>query len=453
MKRLCTLLIMTFCLIQYVNCQEKYSVGKIDPELSEEINNSSRLDDMFRVIIVMSDKYDELKMTRQTQFMDKSSKREFVINEMKDFTRISQFEVMNFINNIKDDNSVKNVRQYWVFNGISCTASADVIALLAERPDIELICSDKERNMLPEEWNPQPVSPTRENAWNVTKVNADDVWNYNGTMGFTGDGIVVAVIDTGVNYNHTDIENNMWDGGEEYPNHGYDYVNEDNDPIDDHGHGSHCAGTVAGYGTNGIQTGMAPGAKIMALKTLAADGNGYITSSVSAIEFALDNGADVISMSLASSGIGGYSYYRDVMVTVKEAGVVASVAAGNDGNKLSQYPIPYNIGAPGNCPPPWLNPDQADVLSGGTSAVVSIGATNQNDSKASFSSIGPATWTQGDYIGSYNDYPYTEGSATEIGLIRPDMAAPGVDIVSLDYFGNTDYVEMSGTSMATPCVA
>jgi len=73
------------------------------------------------------------------------------------------------------------------------------------------------------------------------------------------------VLDVGVNYNHVDLADNMWEHPD-YPNHGYDFAYNDDDPMDNHGHGTHCAGTVAGDGTAGSQTGMAPDAKIMALK-------------------------------------------------------------------------------------------------------------------------------------------------------------------------------------------
>ena len=460
MKKFYLLLLTLLCIVSITFGQSaNYNSPKIEQALREELTRSSNPDQLHRIIVVMDAQYDQTTMERRTSFMNKSNRRSFVINEMQRFTRDSQSDVLEVMRNQKA-NSVKNLNSFWVFNGFSCEATADVIEMLAGRNDVKIICSDQLQQMIPEpnesEPAPKPIRskdgrPT--NAWNVTKVNADDVWVYNGDTGYTGNGIVVAVIDSGVNYNHTDIANNMWDGGTEYPNHGYDWVNSDNDPMDDHSHGTHCAGTVAGYGTNGTQTGIAKGAKIMALKTLSGSGTGYNSDTCLAIQFAIEHGADILSMSLGTSGSGGFYYYRDAMITVNNAGMVASVAASNDGQKLDQYPIPYNIGAPGNCPPPYLHPDQANVLPGGTSAVICIGATTQSDAHSSFTSVGPATWAAGDGIGSYNDYPYTPGSSTEIGLIRPDVAAPGSSITSLTHDSNTGYCVKSGTSMATPCAA
>ena len=131
-----------------------------------------------------------------------------------------------------------------------------------------------------------------------------------------------------------------------------------------------------------------------------------------------------------------------------ELGVIASVAAGNYGG--SEYmmikPIPENIIIPGGCPPPWLSPEQ-EANAGGLSCVVSVGAVDYNDTPADFSSNGPVTWENTEF----SDYAYNEGEM--IGLIRPDICAPGVSIISLDYASNNGHTSMNGTSMATPCVA
>ena len=86
----------------------------------------------------------------------------------------------------------------------------------------------------------------------------------------------------------------------------------------------------------------------------------------------------------------------------------------------------------------------------GTSCVICVGAVDFNDAIGSFSSEGPSTWSD---VAQYNDYPYSSGSPTNIGLIRPDVCAPGVNVKSLDWSTTNGYCLKSGTSMATPCVA
>ena len=399
------------------------------------------------IIVVMTEKYDDLSLTAKTSYMTREQRREFVIHDKKAFCEASQKEVIDFLRDLQ----VAEVKRFWSFNGFSCLASQEVIQQLAERKDVLAVLDNAKKQMVPSIGKPLPAA-SKDYAWHVTKVNAPQVWNYNGTSGYNGNGIVVGLIDSGVNYNHLDIANSMWDGGSAYPFHGIDIVNGDNNPMDDHGHGSHTAGIVAGQGVAGTVTGIAPGAKIMAVKVINEEGEGSDADAIAGIEFALEHGADLISMSLSIPGIGGYAIYRDVFVTCMEAGVAAAVAASNEGNTQYAQPIPYNIGAPGNCPPPWLHPDQKQLLTGGLSAVISVGATDSNDDHCDFSSVGPVTWAYGDYIGNYNDYPYLNGDATQPGLIRPDLSAPGENITSLYYASNNSYIEMDGTSMATPCV-
>lgn len=234
----------------------------------------------------------------------------------------------------------------------------------------------------------------------------------------------------------------MWQSAD-YPNHGYDFHNNDNDPMDGHGHGTHCAGTVAGDGTAGSQTGMAPDASLMGCKVLGDDGSGEESSVWAAIEFSVDQGAHILSMSL------GWQHawnpdrptWRTTLDNTLAAGVVASIAAGNEGGSTTNVD---DVRTPGDCPPPWLHPDQ--TLIGGISAVVCVGATDASDNIASFSSRGPSEWES---ISPFNDYPYNP----EIGLLRPDVSAPGVDIKSCNAFNVNGYTNMSGTSMATPGVA
>ena len=403
---------------------------------------------LHHVIVVMEQQFDAMELRRKTPFMDKAQQRELIINEHKAFCQTSQAAVLDFIESLGDE--AIDIRPFWSINGFACKATDEVIRQLEARRDVALVYRDELRKMLPEDEQPHPVG-SRDNAWHVDMVNAPAVWDYNDGTGYSGNGVIVAILDTGVNYNHLDIAGSMWDGGTEFPHHGYDVINHDDDPMDDHGHGTHCAGIVAGQGIGGIQTGIAPGAKIMAVKMMGSDGSGDDEQLIEGIEFALVHGADILSCSFGDAGTGGYGLYRQLYETVLDAGVVAAVAAGNDGDTQYAYPRPFNIESPGNCPPPWFHPDQA--LHGGHTAVVSVGATDSNDKHSSFSSVGPVTWSQGDHIGDYNDYPYEVGNPDMPGLIRPDISAPGSNITSLNYATTNDYVAYDGTSMATPCVA
>lgn len=436
MKKLFTLILMAVC------CMAGYAQAVIDPLLSEEMARRND-DEKINVIVIMKSQYDRAQMNRQANyFATRSERREFVVNELKAFAEATQFDLRRSLDEMRRNDMTTEPTVLWMANALGLSANKAAITDLARRNDIEIIGYDIERNWIPDGEEATPASATREITPNVTQVGANQVWD----LGYTGEGIVVAVIDTGVNYNHLDVADHLWDGGTEFPHHGFDVYNNDNDPMDDHGHGSHCSGTVLGDGTAGSQTGMAPDATLMCVKCLNANGGGGATPISAGIQWAVEHGCDLFSMSLgiSNSTIAERTLLRQTCVAALDAGVVAAIAAGNEGNQMWQAPIPNNVRVPGSCPPPYMDEVQGENP-GDLTCSVCIGAVNYNDAAANFTSRGPVTWTNTEF----GDYPYEPG----IGLIRPDVCAPGVDIKSLNYQTNTGYTLMSGTSMATPCAA
>lgn len=218
--------------------------------------------------------------------------------------------------------------------------------------------------------------------------------------------VIVAVVDTGVDYHHEDLSANIYrDGGGNVI--GYDYANNDSDPADDNGHGTHVSGIIGAVGNNGIGvTGVCWNVRIMPVKFLDASGNGSISNAILAIDFARTHGAKIIN---ASWGSPGNDYGLQLAIgRAKTAGILFVAAAGNygwDNDQFDFYPASYrNL------------PDDSNV--------VAVAATNDTDTLAYFSNFGAR---------------------------KVDIAAPGQDILST-LPGNT-YGTLSGTSMAAPQVS
>jgi subtilisin family serine protease len=443
MKNLFLLITVIFlCFISYAQ-----KISKIDPVLQEEMLRKYQ-GELIKINIILKAQYDPIELRSKVEmYLSKEAKRAFVVNELKRYANETQQEVMRYLNLFVANNSVTDISQFWIYNGIHCSATQEVIKTLSDLDDILIIGFDKLENLLPEKENPRPADPSKEIPYNVTQVNAHLVWE----LGYTGEGVIVAVLDTGVNFNHNDLKTHLWEHPD-YPNHGWNFVSNNNYPIDNHdyqgsgGHGTHCAGTIAGNGASGSQTGMAPNATIMALKVLNSRAEGEPSKVFAALEFGIDKDAHIFSISLGWPNPDETTRlaFRNAMINVLEAGVVAIVAAGNERTLLGIYPVPQNIRTPGDCPPPWLHPDQTNT--GGTSSVICIGATDINDNIGIMSSKGPVTWQA---VSPFNDYPFDP----EMGLIRPDVCAPGVNIKSCLWNNNSGYQIMSGTSMAAPCVA
>jgi subtilisin family serine protease len=182
---------------------------------------------------------------------------------------------------------------------------------------------------------------------------------------------VVAVVDTGVNYNQQDLAGNMWNGGATYPNHGFNYIDNNNDPMDLNGHGTHVAGIIGAAGNNATgTTGVCWKARIMAVRALDAAGSGSTASIIQGINFAVSNGAKVINMSLGGGGALDTAF-SNAIADAQANDVVVVVAAGNDGENNETMPTyPCNFTQPN---------------------LVCVAALDQRYALASFSNYGPAS--------------------------------------------------------------
>lgn len=422
------LTLVLICLSAVTNAQI------IDRQLSEVLNRCSD-DEKIEVVVVMKAQYDRDVLNRRANtFAMRAERRDFVVKEMKAYAKVSQESLVRLLNILGVD--MHDSMSLFFANALCFSATKDVIMMISGRDDIKIIGLNKKCHLIPE-----ISSESKEITPNITQVHAEEVW----AQGYTGAGVVVAVVDSGVNYNHEDLADHLWDGGDAFPHHGYDVVNDDDDPMDDKGHGTHCAGTVLGDGSAGSQTGIAPEAVLMCVKSIDAEGFGGSVNIAGGMEWAVEHGCDVISMSLGmvNASITDKEVLRRTCVGINDAGVVAAVCAGNEGHIQIVAPIPDNVRVPASCPPPYLDPDQM-VNPGALSCVIAVGAVDSSDNAAYFTSRGPVTWQDTEF----GDYAYEPG----IGLIRPDVCAPGVAIKSLDYLTTNGYTNMDGTSQATPCV-
>jgi subtilisin family serine protease len=262
-----------------------------------------------------------------------------------------------------------------------------------------------------------PNDPSFPNQWDMTKIQAPAAWNK--TTG--GGSVVVAVIDTGVDYTHPDLKANMWhnageiagngvdDDGNGYVDdvYGIDAANFDSDPIDDEDHGTHCAGSIGAVGNNGVGiSGVNWNVKIMALKFMDSSGSGYTSDAIACLNYATmmkQRGVNVVATSNSWGGGGFSQAMKNAFDAASNAGILSAVAAGNEGannETTPSYPASFTTGG-----------------------IITVAASDSSDNKPSWSNYG----------------------ATSV-----DLAAPGVSILSTIRGG---YAYYSGTSMATPHVA
>jgi len=382
--------------------KEKIDIDQIDqaslPPILQSVIKQYGIKTIEKIFKGAQDPQTELNKFK-TKFSKEIAKGEKKIDEKEllnlDFSRTY---LLNFDQNVKVDQIIKELKlnqeiEYTEPNYIYKT---------------QLIPNDPEFDKL---WGIKNSGQT--GGTNGADIHATEAWD----IATGSSDIVVGIIDTGIDYNHQDLINNIWKNPSEIPNdgidndgngyiddvYGWNFVSNNNNPIDDNGHGTHVSGTIGASGNNGIGiVGVNWNIKIMALKFLDSGGSGYTTDAANAINYATKMGVKITNNSW---GGGWYSTtLYEVIQQANSSGSLFIAAAGNNGSNNDQYPsYPASYDLPN---------------------IISVAATDKNDQLTSFSNF---------------------------GVNSVDIAAPGKDIYST-YLNNT-YKNLSGTSMATPHIA
>jgi subtilisin family serine protease len=301
------------------------------------------------------------------------------------------------------------VRTHWLVNAISVRAIPLEVRLIAADPAVATVDLDPAVDVVATRPGGARLLQAGSRSWGLDAVRAPEAWR---ELGTTGGSVRIGSIDTGADGRHPALAGKIADWR--------DVIGGRAAPYDDHGHGTHTAGTLAG-----ADVGVAPGAKLLVAKAIPGSGTGSGSDIVEAAEWMADpdgNPAtsdfpEVISNSWGEAADANDTWFRPYLRRWRSLGIVAAFAAGNTG------PGAGTVGSPSGYP-----------------EALAVGALDRDRRVAPFSSRGPVQWQNRDGLG-----PATGP------VPKPDLAGPGVGIVSSVPGGG--YAEFSGTSMASPHVA
>ena len=492
---------LTYLLVITLLYTAVFANPRIHPDLQNKLNSASPNEKI--PLMIVFDKHLSLNDFNDISYdTPKKERRAIVIDRLMRFSDQSQRQVRLFIDSKKSSGAAADVEILWIINRIALKADISTIYNLAESfNEVIMLTYDPEYPM--EELHdskqitppfigaltsPQAIEP------GITLMNADDCW----VQGNKGKGVLVGNADDGFWWKHPDLVKGVYQNlGEDANNNGMTIIwgtgttsafdpgdingidNDGNGKVDDligwdyttnsynittASHGSATLGHVVGDGTMGTQTGVAPEAKCL----LNRNGSGQ-SSQMAAFQYALLMGVDVFTSSLSwkwnMSPKPDYSAMRLATDMSLAGGMIHTNSTSNDGNSRG---VPLNISTAGNCPPPWLHPEQ--TLRGNVSGVIGVGNVScATDVIASSSPWGPTTWGNWALWGAYTypidsnhkDYPYSRTAPIEpdsMGLKKPDISAPGEGSISTYVSSGTGYGgSFGGTSSATPhtagCVA
>ncbi|USK33342.1 S8 family serine peptidase [Bacillus sp. F19] len=408
--------------------ESKSAETKIDKKLNDQFNKNKTVSfllefkdqvDTNKVAIETAKK---AKAQKQTAAKTELMKRSAIVSTLRAKANETQYSVKTYLEQEKKKGNVKEFESFYIVNGMAVTGTKQVMEKLATFPEVEEILPNEKVQLIPSESSNKStqsiVNPLDSTEWNMAKIEAPPVWK----MGIDGTGIVVASIDSGVQWNHPALKTKYrgYDpANPDQPDNTYnwfDAINGKAAPYDDHGHGTHTVGTMVGSEPNGTnQIGVAPGAKWIAVKAFTAQG-ATTDDLLAAGEWVLapkdaqgnphpEKAPDIVNNSWGSGPFID-DFYRQMVKNWRAAEIFPAFSAGNSG------PADGSVGLPGNYPESFAT-----------------GATDTKNQIADFSSRGPSAY----------------------GVMKPDISAPGVGIRSS--IPGSNYGLMSGTSMASPALA
>ncbi|MEM7116911.1 MAG: S8 family serine peptidase [Chloroflexota bacterium] len=382
--------------------------NKYDPALQQALNQAN---DFVRVIFHLNEQTD---LDKSTLPEEEVARRTAVIDQLQQTANTSQEPLRQKLQELAEIGVVEAYQPLWIINAIAVTLTPDTLAQIAQRADVAKISLDAAHHFFdPIDGVPQAVPqqapPVTLPTWNVTHIGTPLVWE---GLGVRGEGVVVAIMDSGVDWTHPILRANYRG---HLPNGSVDHAGSwfspgqpnISEPSDILGHGTHVAGIAVGQ--DGI--GVAPDAEWIAVNISNAEGTIFSSFVHQGFEWLLAPSGDpalapdVVNNSWA--GGGATTIYRAAVDALEAAGIVMAFAAGNNG------PLEGSVGAPASYP-----------------ETLAVGASDELDLVAWFSSRGPSPQT---------------------GEPKPTLVAPGTAVYSA--FRNNEFFVANGTSMATPHVA
>ncbi|MGB9586048.1 MAG: S8 family serine peptidase, partial [Anaerolineales bacterium] len=345
----------------------------------------------------------------------KANQRKSLIATLQNDAEVQTADLVQYMQQAQKHGQVKNIQRFWISPIIALSANTQVIQNLAKRQDVVGIRPDEKIILNQDNLNNSQTEPLEENTWlyNLDLIEVDKVQQL---FGFNGKNIVVANIDTGVDYYHPALTKKyrgynpngiLNHNGNWFVVTGEPYIY----PGDGYGHGTHTMGTILGDDEAGHRVGVAPGAQWIAVKAFTNQGYTYESWLHAAFQWIIapdgnpSLAPDIVNNSWGSEN-GGDARFRDDIKALRAAGILPIFSAGNTGPSIG------SINSPASYP-----------------ESIAVGAVDSAKLPTTFSSRGPSYWNE----------------------IKPDLSAPGVNILS-SYPGG-GYVKMDGTSMAAPHVA